>query len=84
MATDDLFRARLDRTIELCRPQLVLATRPPWAAIEAALTPKLAQQARQATRVRADDLRGSHALEFGRGFSNTGRSRLPVVTLMNS
>ena len=45
MATDDLFRARLDAMINLKHPLAVLATRLPWAAIEVAVAPKLARQA---------------------------------------
>ena len=41
MATDDFFRARLDTMIDMRHPLAVLATRMPWAAIEAALAPVL-------------------------------------------
>ena len=40
MATDDFFRARLDSMIDLRHPLAVLATRMPWAEIEAALALK--------------------------------------------
>ena len=78
MATDDFFRARLEQMIDLRHPLAVLATRLPWSAIEAALAPKLAHQARPAKRARAEDLLGAHELEFGGGISNAGRPRLPV------
>lgn len=42
MAIDDFFRARLDAMIDLKHPLAVLATRLPWAAIEAAVAPKVA------------------------------------------
>ena len=41
MATDDFFRARLDQMIDLRHPLALLASRLPWAAIEAAVAPKL-------------------------------------------
>jgi len=78
MATDDFFRARLEQMIDLRHPLAVLATRLPWSAIEAALAPKLAHQARPAKRALAEDLLGTHDLEFGGGMSNAGRPRLPV------
>jgi anti-sigma factor RsiW len=37
MATDDFFRARLDSMIDMRHPLVVLATRMPWAEIEASL-----------------------------------------------
>ena len=83
MATDDFFRARLDQMIDLRHPLAVLATRLPWAAIEAALAPKLAHQARPAKTARVDDLLGTHELEFGGGISNAGRPRLPVRLMVS-
>ncbi len=41
MATDDFFRARLDTMIDMRHPLVVLATRMPWAQIEASLAPAL-------------------------------------------
>jgi hypothetical protein len=46
MTTDDFFRSRLDQMIDLKHPLAVLATRLPWAAIEAAVRPKLVHQAK--------------------------------------
>ena len=46
MATDDFFRARLDSMIDLRHPLVVLATRMPWAEIEASLAPLLAHKDR--------------------------------------
>ena len=60
MATDDFFRARLEQMIDLRHPLAVLAARLPWSAIEAALAPKLAHQARPAKRSLAEDLLGAH------------------------
>ena len=46
MATDDFFRARLDSMIDMRHALAVLATRMPWAAIEASLAPALAHKDR--------------------------------------
>ena len=78
MATDDFLRSRLDQMIDLKHPLAVLATRLPWAAIEAAVAPKLAHQAKPAKRVTGEDLAGAFAGEFGGGVSPAGRPRLPV------
>lgn len=47
MATDDDFRARLDQMIDLRHALAVLATRMPWAQIEAALAPVFAHRDRK-------------------------------------
>jgi len=78
MSTPDFFRSRLDEMIDLKHPLAVLATRLPWAAINLAVAPKLAHQARPATPVAGVDLAGAFAGEFGGGISQAGRPRLPV------
>jgi IS5 family transposase len=78
MSTPDFFRARLDQMIDLKHPLAVLATRLPWAAIEAAVAPRLAHQARPGKRVAGVDLAGAFEGEFGGGISPAGRPRLPV------
>lgn len=78
MTTPDFFRARLDQMIDLRHPLAVLATRLPWAAIEAAVAPKLAHQARPGKRVAGMDMAGAFEGEFGGGVSPAGRPRLPV------
>ena len=78
MATDDFFRARLDAMIDLKHPLAVLSTRLPWAAIKAAVAPKLARQVLPAKRLRGDDLLGAFDAEFGGGVSPAGRPRLPI------
>ena len=40
MSLPDSFRSRLDQMIDLRHPPAVLATRLPWAEIEAAVVPK--------------------------------------------
>ena len=79
MGTDDFFRARLDATIELKHPLAVLATRLPWAAIKAAVAPKLVP----VKRVRSKDRLGAFDLEFGGCINPAGRPRLPI-RLMSS
>jgi transposase, IS5 family len=61
MATDDFFRARLDSMIDMRHPLAVLATRMPWAAIEAALAPLLAHKDRSGRVVEDADLFGPTA-----------------------
>jgi len=78
MATPDFFRPRLDAMIDLRHPLAVLTTRLPWAAIEVAVAPKLARQARPAKQASGDDLAGEYSGEFGGGLSPAGRPRLPV------
>ena len=78
MATDDFFRARLDAMIDLKHPLAVLATRLPWAAIEAAVAPRLARQVLPARQLRGEDLLGAYDVEFGGGVSPAGRPRLPI------
>jgi len=78
MSTPDFFGSRLDEMIDLKPSLAVLATRLPWAAINLAVAPKLAHQARPATPVAGVDLAGAFAGEFGGGVSPAGRPRLPV------
>jgi IS5 family transposase len=78
MTTLDFFRSRLDAMIDLKHPLAVLATRLPWAAIEAAVAPKLARQALPAKRRIGEDLLGAYDVEFGGGVSPAGRPRLPI------
>ena len=78
MSTPDFFRSRLDAMIDLKHPLAVLSTRLPWAAIEAAVAPKLARQVLPAKRKSGEDLLGSFDVEFGGGVSPAGRPRLPI------
>ena len=77
MATDDFFRARLDSMIDMRHPLAVLATRMPWAEIEASLAPLLAHKDRTGRLVQDADLFGPTAQLAGAGLSNAGRPRLP-------
>ncbi len=78
MATDDFFRARLDGTIDMRHPLVVLATRMPWAEIEATLTPAFARQDRAGRVVEDADLFGPATQLVGAGVNNAGRPRLPI------
>jgi IS5 family transposase len=60
--------------IDLRHPLAVLATRLPWAVIEAAVAPKLARQALPATRKSGEDSLGAYAVEFGGGVSPAARA----------
>ena len=83
MSTPDFFRSRLDQMIDLRHPLAVLSTRLPWAAIEAAVAPKLAHQVKPARRVIGEDLAGAFDGEFGGGISSAGRPRLPIRLMVS-
>jgi transposase, IS5 family len=78
MATDDFFRARLDSMIDLRHPLAVLATRMPWAEIEASLAPAFAHKDRAGKVLDGADLFGATAELVGAGVSARGRRRLPI------
>jgi IS5 family transposase len=78
MATDDFFRARLDQMIDLGHPLAVLATRMPWAEIEAALAPSFAHKDRAGREVEDANLFGTTMQLAGAGVSNRRRPRLPI------
>jgi IS5 family transposase len=78
MATDDFFRARLDQMIDLRHPLAVLATRMPWADIEASLAPAFAHRDRKGRVVEGADMFGLTVAVAGTGVSNAGRPRLPI------
>ena len=78
MSTDDFFRARLDQMIDLRHPLAVLASRMPWADIEAALAPVFAHRDRKGRMVEGADLFGPTLAAAGGGVSNAGRPRLPI------
>jgi transposase, IS5 family len=78
MATDDFFRARLDSMIDMRHPLAVLATRMPWAEIEASLAPLLAHKDRSGRVIQDADLFGPTAQLAGAGLSNAGRPRLAL------
>ena len=77
MSTPDFFRSRLDQMIDMRHPLAVLASRLPWAAIEASVAPLLARQERAAKRVISQDLLGIAEQEYGAGISAAGRPPPP-------
>lgn len=78
MATPDFFRSRIDTMIDLRSPLAVLATRIPWAQIEAALAPKFVHEDRAGTVVEGHDLLGPTSAVLGAGRSNAGRPKTPI------
>lgn len=78
METADFFRARIDAMINLNDPLAVLATRLPWAQIEAALQAKFERQARAGQILEGQDLFGPTLALAGAGVSNAGRPKLPI------
>lgn len=83
MSTPDFFRSRLDQMIDLRHPLAVLATRIPWAQLEAALAPCFARKDRPG-EVREDtDLFGPHTRVVGAGVAAAGRPRLPMRLLLS-
>ena len=78
MSTPDFFRSRLDTMIDLRHPLAVLATRMPWAQIEATLAPVFARRAREGQAVVGEDLFGPTVAVAGGGVSAAGRPRLPI------
>ena len=83
MPTDDFFRSRLDSMIDMRHPLAVLATRMPWAEIEAALAPAFAHKDRKGDVVEGADLFGATAELVGAGVSARGRRRLPIRLMVS-
>lgn len=79
MTTDDFFRARLDTMIGMRHPLAELATRMPWAQIEASLAPAFAHRDRKGRLVERADLFGPSLALAGAGISDAGRPRLPKL-----
>jgi IS5 family transposase len=78
MATDDFFRARLETMIDMRHALAVLATRMPWAQIEASLAPLFSHKDRGGRVVEGADLFGPTLEITGAGVSPRGRPRLPI------
>ncbi len=83
MQTPDFFRCRIDAMINLRDPLAVLATRLPWALIEASLAPKFEHRDRAGDTLESSDLLGPVQMVVGAGQSSAGRPKLPV-RLMSS
>lgn len=76
--TPDFFRPRLAEMIDLRHPLAVLASRLPWAQIEAALAPHFVRRARDGRVLEQDDLFGPSLQLAGAGIAGAGRPRLPI------
>lgn len=74
----DFFRQPLAEMIDLRHPLAVLASRLPWAQIEAALAPHFARQVREGRAIAQDDLFGPSVQVAGVGVAAAGRPRLPI------
>src|SRR6266849_3880950 len=83
MATDDFFRARLDTMIDMRNALAVLATRMPWAEIEAAVAPVFSPRDREGRVVEGADLFGTTTAVAGDGVSRAGRPRLPIRLMVS-
>ncbi|SCC93549.1 conserved hypothetical protein [Thiomonas sp. X19] len=83
MTTPDFFRSRIDAMIHLNDPLAVLATRLPWAQLEAALAVKFEHQARQGAVLEGHDLFGPTQSLVGAGASPAGRPRLPLRLMIS-
>jgi len=81
--TADFFRPRLAEMIDLRHPLAVLASRLPWAQIEAALAPHFARQARPGRVLAHDDLFGPSLQVASAGVAAAGRPRLPVRLMVS-
>jgi len=78
MHTPDFFRSRIATMINLNDPLAVLATRLPWAQIEALLAPKFEHLNRAGDILECSDLLGTIQVVVGAGQSAAGRPRLPI------
>ncbi|VWM18692.1 integrase [Burkholderia lata] len=76
--TDDFFPSRLDTMIDLHHPFAVLATRMPWAQIEASAAPLFAHRDRAGVVTEGIDLFGTAPQLAGAGVSTAGRPRLRI------
>ena len=74
----ELFRQPLAEMIDLHHPLAVLASRLPWAQIEAALAPCFARKERAGRSVAQDDLFGPSLQVVGAGVAAAGRPRLGI------
>ena len=83
MFTPDFFRSRIDAMINLNDPLAVLATRLPWAQLEAAIAAKFARQVRSGAVLEGQDLFGPTQALVGAGASPAGRLRLPLRLMIS-
>ena len=79
----DFFRARIDAMIDMRHPLAVLATRMPWAQIEASIAPHLQRKTRTGRHSVVPDLFGTTLQIAGAGVSPAGRPRLPIRMMVS-
>ena len=79
----DFFRQPLAEMIDPRHRLAVLASRLPWARIEAALAPCFARQAREGRSVTGEDLFGPSLQVVGAGVAAAGRPRLPMRLMVS-
>ncbi|WP_143138145.1 transposase, partial [Burkholderia ubonensis] len=80
--TDDFLRSRLDSMIDLRHPLAVLATRMPWAQLEATMAPLFAHRNREGIAAEVIDLFGATAQLADAGVNAAGRPRLPLRRML--
>ncbi|OJB36811.1 hypothetical protein BGV59_04255 [Burkholderia ubonensis] len=80
--TDDFFRSRLNSMIDLRHPLAVLATRMPWAQLEATMAPLFAHRNREGIAAEVIDLFGATAQLADAGVNAAGRPRLPLRRML--
>ncbi|KVP72119.1 hypothetical protein WJ92_27545 [Burkholderia ubonensis] len=68
--------------IDLRHPLAVLATRMPWAQLEASMAPLFAHRHREGVAAQGIDLFGATAQLAGAGVSAAGRPRLPIRPML--
>lgn len=83
MSTPDFFRSRLDQMIDMRHPLAVLATRLPWAEIEASLAPLFLHEDRPGRPIEGSALFGNSVVLTRSGVSNAGRPRLPIRLMVS-
>jgi IS5 family transposase len=83
MATDDFFRARLDRMVDPRHPLAVLARKMPRAEIEAALASAFAHKDRKGRAVGGTDMFGPTIMVTRASMSPAGRPRLPIRLMVS-
>lgn len=79
----DFFRHRIDTMINVNDPLAVLASRLPWAQMEAAVASKFEHQNRTGEVLVGEDLFGSTQTLVAAGRSNAGRPKLPLRLMIS-
>lgn len=82
MVTDDFFRARLDKVIDLRHPLKVLATHMSCVSIETELAPAFGLRERKCRAAEGAGMSGSSLAVAGAGVSNAGRTSEPTRLMM--